>query len=217
MDCSAVSLSYRNLKKITTTSDAISSVRTWVARLGTAVPPGHDPGQLVAAHEGSAGVSLAGVLAASVQPGADHGVRDVGLAVGVPAGGVRHHGDGHLGLETVRMRRRQKGEGADSDLLEGPAETAALSSGAPSGDDAVGASLVLLHAGGEADPRNVGAKGRLAVQLQHADVVLHGVGVVVLVQLHVLHGEGHLVRVVLVEHVAANLGERELSSALSSA
>ena len=91
---------YKDLRTIlkAKTTNGIDSVLTRVSRLRTPVAPGHDPRQLVAAHEGSAGVALAGVLAAGVQPGADHRVRDVGLAVGVPAGRVRNHGDGHLGL-----------------------------------------------------------------------------------------------------------------------
>merc|ERR1719431_1736727 len=160
-------------------------VHPGVAGLSTPVSPGDHAGEFVAAHEGAAGVSLAGVLAALVEPGADHGVGDVGHAVGVAAVVVRDHGDGHL--------------------LEDPGEGAALGGGAPPGHDAAGALIVLLHGGGDGDGADVGAHGDGALEGEHADVVVDGPAVVLLVQAHVRHREGLLVRVVLVEVVAADL------------
>ena len=71
-------------------------VDTGVAGLGASIAPGHHSGQLVAAHEWAARVTLAGVLASLVQAGADHRVSDGAGAVGVTAVLVRHHGHGHL-------------------------------------------------------------------------------------------------------------------------
>jgi hypothetical protein len=71
-------------------------VDTRIARLSTAIAPGHNTRQLVATHEGTSGVTLAGVLAASVIPSTDHGVSDVTLAIGLAAVSIRHNRDIHL-------------------------------------------------------------------------------------------------------------------------
>ena len=79
-----------------------------------------------------------------------------------------------------------------SHLLEDLGEAATLSGGAPAGDGAHGAPGVLLHVGGEGDSGHVGVEGDGGGQLQQADVVLDGEGVVGLVQLHGLHGHVNL-------------------------
>merc|ERR1712226_205556 len=71
-------------------------VDTGVAGLGASIAPGHHSGQLVAAHEWAARVTLAGVLASLVQAGADHRGSDGAGAVGVTAVLVRHHGHSPL-------------------------------------------------------------------------------------------------------------------------
>jgi hypothetical protein len=73
-------------------------------------------------------------------------------------------------------------------LLEDLGETAALGGGAPAGDGAHGAAGVLFHVGGEADGAHVLAEGGRLGQLQQADVILDRPAVIVLVQLHGLHG-----------------------------
>merc|ERR1712077_156073 len=60
-------------------------VYSWVASLSAPVSPRDNSGELVAAHEWTARVSLAGVLAALVKTGTDHGVSDFGLSIGVTA------------------------------------------------------------------------------------------------------------------------------------
>merc|ERR1739848_54382 len=102
-------------------------VHSGVTGLSAPVSPGDDSGELVAAHEWTAGVSLAGVLAALVETSTDHGVGDVALSVGVTAVLVRHNGD--------------------VDLLEDASQAASLSGGAPAAHGADGA-LVGSHADG---------------------------------------------------------------------
>merc|ERR1712062_460044 len=112
-------------------------VHSGVAGLSAPVSPGDDSGELVAAHEWTARVSLARVLAALVKTGTDHGVSDVGLSVGVTAVLVRHN--------------------RDVDLLENTGKASTLRGGSPSGNSADGALGVLFHAGGQANCSNVGS------------------------------------------------------------
>ena len=69
-----------------------------VARLCTAVTPGHNTAELVATHEGAPGVALARVLPALVEPGADHAVSDVALPIRIPTVVVGNNGHSHLGF-----------------------------------------------------------------------------------------------------------------------
>jgi hypothetical protein len=71
-------------------------IDTGVASLSTAIAPGHNTRQLLATHEGTAGVTLAGVLAACIKPSADHGVGDIALAIGFAAVSIRHNRDINL-------------------------------------------------------------------------------------------------------------------------
>merc|ERR1719436_438239 len=160
-------------------------VDTGVAGLGTAVPPADHSGELVAAHEGTAGVSLARVLASLIQSSADHGVGDVALSVGATAVIVADHGD--------------------VDLHEGAGQAAAAAGGAPAGDGAHGAGGVLLSVIGDADGSNHAAAevGGL-LQVEDADVVGDGPAVVVLVEPHLGHSNVLLLGVVLVEVVVAH-------------
>merc|ERR1719436_1864470 len=160
-------------------------VDTGVAGLGTAVVPADDSGQLVAAHEGTAGVSLAGVLAALLQSSADHGVSDVALAVGVTAVVVAHHGN--------------------INLHQDAGEAAAAAGGSPAGDGAHGAGGVLLSVVGNADgPNHAAAEVGGLLQVEDADVVGDGPAVVVLVEPHLGHSNVLLLGVVLVEVVVAH-------------
>merc|ERR1719182_1123101 len=153
-------------------------VDTGVSGLGTAVSPAHHSGQLVAAHEGTAGVSLAGVLATLIQTSADHGVGDVALSVGATAVVIADHGD--------------------IDLHEDTGETATAAGGSPPGDSAGGAGAVLLSVIGQPDGVNDAAAevGGL-LQVEDAAVVLG-------VEVDLGHSNVHLVRVVRVEVVVAN-------------
>merc|ERR1711874_516518 len=145
-------------------------VDTGVAGLGTAVTPADDSGQLVAAHEGTARVSLARVLAALLQSGADHGVSDVALAVGVAAVVVAHHGN--------------------INLHQDAGEAAAAAGGSPAGDGAHGAGGVLLSVVGNADGSNhAAAEVSGLLQVEDADVVGDGPAVVVLVEVVVAHSD----------------------------
>merc|ERR1719209_2425577 len=166
-------------------------VHSGVAGLSAPVSPGDDSGELVAAHEWTARVSLAGVLAALVETSTDHGVSDVALSVGVTAVLVRHN--------------------RDVDLLEDASQAASLSGGAPAAHGADRALVVLLHAVGDADGANVGSHADCAIKSKHADVVVDVEAVVVLVEPDLGHGEGLLVRIVLVQVVAAHL-DSELGS-----
>merc|ERR1712176_42017 len=112
-------------------------VYSWVASLSAPVSPRDNSGELVAAHEWTARVSLAGVLAALVKTGTDHGVSDVRLSVGVTAVLVRHN--------------------RDVDLLENTGKASTLRGGSPSGNSADGSLGVLFHAGGQANCSNVGS------------------------------------------------------------
>merc|ERR1712077_165142 len=107
-------------------------VYSWVASLSAPVSPRDNSGELVAAHEWTARISLAGVLAALVKTGTDHGVSDVVLSVGVTAMIIGHNGD--------------------VDLLENTGKASTLSGGSPPGNGADGALGVLLHAGGPIVP-----------------------------------------------------------------
>merc|ERR1711971_158796 len=78
-------------------------VHSWVAGLGAPVSPRDNSGKLVAAHEWTARVSLAGVLAALVKTGTDHGVSDVVLSVGVTAVVVRHDRDVDIWRTRARL------------------------------------------------------------------------------------------------------------------
>jgi hypothetical protein len=71
-------------------------IDTRVASLSTAICPGHNSRQLVATHEGTAGVTLAGVLTAGIITSAEHGVSDITLAIGFAAVIIRHNRDIHL-------------------------------------------------------------------------------------------------------------------------
>ena len=156
-----------------------------VAGLGTAVAPADDTRELVAAHEGTAGVSLAGVLAALGQTGADHRVGDVVLAVGVTAGVVADHGD--------------------VDLHELAGEAAALGGGSPAGDGADGSLVVLLHGPGQADgPDHGAAEVSGLLKVEDTDVVVDGPAVVVGVVVDPGDGNVLLVGVVGVEVVVAD-------------
>merc|ERR1719436_984983 len=160
-------------------------VDTGVAGLGTAVAPADHSGQLVAAHEGTAGVSLARVLASLIQSSADHGVGDVALSVGATAVIVADHGD--------------------VDLHEGAGQAAAAAGGAPAGDGAHGAGGVLLSVIGNADgPDHAAAEVGGLLQVEDADVVGDGPAVVVLVEPHLGHSNVLLLGVVLVEVVVAH-------------
>merc|ERR1719356_1552913 len=140
-------------------------VDPWVAIPPTPDAPADDTDHAellsLPAGEGAARVALAGVLPALGQPGADHGVSDrVGVGVGLATLLVRHYGDRHL-VEDV-------GEGE-----------AALAESAPAGDGAHGAGLRHLALGGQShrlDP--VRPLQRLG-EVQQADVVGDGGGVVV--------------------------------------
>ena len=160
-------------------------VDSGVAGLGTAVAPAHHSGQLSTAHEGTAGVSLAGVLAALVKPGADHGVGDVTLPVGVAAVVVADHGD--------------------VDLHELAGQTAALGGGAPAGHGAHGAGGVLLPVVRQADGVNHGAAEVSGLfQIQDADIVVDGPAVIVGVEVDSGHSNVLLVGIVGVKVVVSN-------------
>merc|ERR1712122_278408 len=163
-------------------------VHSGVTGLSAPVSPGDDSGELVAAHEWTAGVSLAGVLAAMVETSTDHGVGDVALSVGVTAVLVRHNGD--------------------VDLLEDASQAASLGGGSPPAHGADRALVVLLHAVGDADGANVGSHADGSIKSKHADVVVDVEAVVVLVEPHLGHGKGLLVRIVLVQVVAAHLASK---------
>ena len=160
-------------------------VDTGVSGLGTAVAPADHSGQLVAAHEGTARVSLARVLASLVQASADHGVGDVALSVGATAVVIADHGD--------------------IDLHEDAGETATAAGGSPARDCAHGAGAVLLSVIGQADGVNDAAAeiGGL-LQVEDADVVGDCPAVVVGVEVDLGHGNVLLVGVVRVEVVVAN-------------
>merc|ERR1711936_621707 len=69
----------------------------------------------------------------------------------------------------------------------------------------------LSHAVGDADGANVGSHADGSIKSEHADVVVDVEDVVVLVEPDLGHGEGLLVRTILVQIVAAHLNS-ELGS-----
>ena len=139
------------------------SVDAGVVGAGAAVAPGHDAGEVrgpgVVADEGAARVSLAGVLAALGQAGADHGVLDLAGAIGITA--LIIGDDGHL------------------DPAEGAGGGAALGGGAPAGDGALAAGGVAGC--GDGDGLHVVVEHEGLGHLQKGDVVGDGKPVVVLV------------------------------------
>ena len=161
-------------------------VHAGVVGAGAAVAPGHDAGEVrgpgVVADEGAAGVTLAGVLAALGQAGADHGVLDLARAVGVTAGLVGH--DGHL------------------DPAEGTGGGAALGGGAPARDGAVAAGGVAGR--GEGDGLNEVVEDEGRGELQEGDVVGDGPAAVVLVLDDLGQDDLLLVALVLVEVMLAS-------------
>ena len=160
-------------------------VDSGVAGLSTAVAPAHHSGQLSTAHEGTAGVSLAGVLAALLQTSADHGVGDVALSVGATAVVIAHHGD--------------------IDLHESAGQTATAAGGSPPGDGTQGPGVVLLSVIGQADGVNdAAAEVSGLLQVEDADVVGDGPAVVLGVEVDLGHGNVLLVGVVGVEVVVSN-------------
>merc|ERR1719323_1802033 len=96
----------------------------------------------------------------------------------------------------------------DVDLLEDASQAASLSGGAPAAHGADGAFVVLLHAVGDADGTNVGSHADGSIKSEHADVVVDVEAVVVLVEPDLGHSEGLLVRIVLVQVVAAHLDSK---------
>ena len=89
-------------------------------------------------------------------------------------------------------------------LLKDRGKTATLWGGSPAGNNAVGALIVLLVLVGQGDGGNIGSQGGWGLQLQQADVVLNVEAVIVLVEDNGLDLDVLLVRVGLVEVVAAD-------------
>ena len=155
------------------------------ARLGTPVSPGDDTVKTESTHEGSTRVSLARVLAAGIESSTDHGVGDVILAIGISAVIISDNGD--------------------IDLHQGASETASLRCGSPSRNGANVSIGIFLSITGDVDGANVaGAEVGILLEVQHADVVLDGPGVVVLVVVDGGDGDVSLVGVILVQVVASN-------------
>merc|ERR1719394_1433891 len=111
-----------------------------------------------------------------------------------------------LGVTAVLVRHNR-----DVDLLEDASQAASLSGGAPTAHGADRALVVLFHAVGDADGANVGSHADGSIKSEHANVVVDVEAVVVLVEPDLGHGEGLLVRIVLVQVVAAHL-DSELGS-----
>lgn len=142
--------------------------------VGTPFSPAHhtrqEPGFLVARHQRSAAVTLAGVLAAGLKTGAEH----------VP-------GDVELGVEATLLQRdpRQNQPLEDSGLntvsgQAAPTGHGGLTDGRQSSDE--GAVL-----GGKADGNHKQAEFDGAVELQHGEVGVGAGLVVVLVNHHLDH------------------------------
>merc|ERR1712241_1400021 len=110
------------------------------------------------------------------------------IFVGVTAVFVRHNGD--------------------IDLLQNTGKASTLSCGSPAGHSADGALVVLLHAVGNADCCDVGSHADCALEGEHTNVVVDVEAVLLLVKADVGHGERLLVRIVLIEVVAANLNSQ---------
>ena len=106
----------------------------------------------------------------------------------------------------IRLRGPDPAESATpiAYLLEDPRQVAALAGGAPAGDGAGGAALVLLALGGQGDGAHMLSEGGRLLQLQQADVVGDGPAVVLLVQVDRFDGNVLLVGVHGVEVVAAH-------------
>ena len=141
-----------------------------VSWLCTANTPGHDPRQLVPAHEGSSRVPLTRVLASFLQSSAQHRVSDLVHDVSNAAVVVRHH--------------------RDLDFLQDFPHTSPLAGRSPARHGAQPPGLVLLPLHWQGQRVYVGA-GEVggAFQLQQTDVILLGPAVVLLVHRHSLHTE----------------------------
>merc|ERR1719342_1422597 len=160
-------------------------VDSWESWLGTTVSPADDSVKSESAHEWATGVSLAGVLATGIKTGTDHRVGDVILTISISAVIIT--------------------DNWDLDLHEGTCQGSSLRCGSASGYGAHVSGGILLSRGWDSDGvddggAQVGALG----EPEHADVVLDGPGVVVLVVGDGVDGDVGLVGIVLVQVVASN-------------
>merc|ERR1719391_1494811 len=169
----------------TSISPAGLCVDSWESWLGTSISPADDSVKSRSAHEWATGISLAGVLATSIKTSTDHGIGNVILTISVSAVIIT--------------------DNWDINLHEGTGQGSSLGCGSPSGDSAHGSGFVLLSRGWDSDGVNDGGAQVGAVgEPEHADVVLDGPGVVVLVVGDGVDGDVGLVGIVLVEVVASD-------------
>merc|ERR1712042_169548 len=160
-------------------------VDSWESRLSASVSPANDSVKSESTHEWATGVSLAGVLTTGIKTGTDHGVGDVILTISISAVIIT--------------------DNWDFDLHEGTGQGSSLGCGSPSGDGAHVSGGILLSRGWDSDGVNDGGAQVGAVgEPEHADVVLDGPGVVVLVVGDGVDGDVGLVGIILVQVVASN-------------
>jgi hypothetical protein len=161
------------------------SVDSGESSLSTSISPGDDSRQLVAAHEWSTGISLAGVLATFIKTSADHGVSDVRLSISTTAVIIADNGDG--------------------DLHEGTSKAASLGGGSPSRDNAFSSSRVFLHVRGQGDGSNHrAAEVSLSGKFEQTDVVVDGPGVIVLMEHNLGNSNVHLISIIFIKMVVSN-------------
>jgi len=162
-----------------------------IARVGTAIAPRHNAGQLIATHEGSSGITLARVLPSGLESGAHHGVNNVTLSI-------------HFSAVVIS-------DNWNFNLLELVGNIPAFGSSSPARHCAHAALLVLLMFRGQINQANVIAQGGLVRQLEQTDVVLDGAPVVVRVKVDVLDLDVLLVLVLVVHAPVANAHRQGVS------
>merc|ERR1711996_50454 len=127
------------------------------SRLGTSVSPGYNSIKTKSTHEWSSRISLARVLATSIESSTDHGVGNVILTIGISAIIIRNNWD--------------------INLHELASKAASLRCGSPSRNSADVSIRIFLSITGNVD----GAEVSTILKVKHADVILNGPGVIVLV------------------------------------